>query len=366
MLRLVLMVLWLLFGFISGAKAIDPAQINGVWTGTFSGPYEETMFLDVFYWEGDYLYTMGDVFCGSDESSIRFKKTGDSSFSLDSSVYCYGLTVASGTLSFSGSHVSIHIQFEWEGRYYDVTGNGYKVQDERIPLNSSRQVSGSEDSLKVFSIEVPSNTSYLEITTYGGTGDSDLYVIYSKPPYYLHSSEDDYTDEYIYIDYPAEGTWYIVVYGFESYRDVTLNVYAASDTFQSSPTPAPPIETGPFADIMLDYWDDYSIFSYYDRPLITLSLEPQNYNGRPADWWLILASHSGFKYFDLSSMSFKDGFKVTYQGNLIPLDFIDLIKLNLRSLPPDDYILYFGVDLNQNGQLDIDSLIYDYVIFSVM
>jgi len=355
-----LVIFWL---YLCGvAEALDSTKINGVWTGTIHGPYEEAEFLDVFYLEGDYLYTLGNSICGYTENYIRYKRIENQIFSLEEPFDCYGITFLSGTISFSGSdQVSIYMELEEDDLSVKITGNGNKLQDERVPLNSYREIAGAEDSVKVFSIEVPPNVSFLEVQTYGGSGDNDLYVVYHKPPYYFESSEGDYTDEYIYIDNPSEGIWYIIVYGFESYRNVTLDIYA--DYSQASPTPISPPVSKPLADIMLDYSDTYLAYSSSDAPLITLYLEPQDYNGYPADWWLILGTHSGIKYFDLASMSFKEGLKVTYQGNLFPIYFFDLTKID--SLPPGDYVIYFGVDLNQNGQLDINSLIYDFIIFSV-
>jgi hypothetical protein len=67
----------------------------------------------------------------------------------------------------------------------------------------------------------------MEVVTYGGTGDSDLYVRQGDLPtdrlYDARSAGED-TAERIAVDRPRRGNWYILVRGFREYKGVTLAV----------------------------------------------------------------------------------------------------------------------------------------------
>src|SRR6056297_1219850 len=89
-----------------------------------------------------------------------------------------------------------------------------------------RNLSGSEGSTQTFMLEVDDQEE-LRITTSGGRGDVDLYLRRNRPP---ASGEYDYysnnygTSEEIVVSNPADGRWYLTVYGYESYRDVDIEV----------------------------------------------------------------------------------------------------------------------------------------------
>lgn len=75
----------------------------------------------------------------------------------------------------------------------------------------------------------------------------------------------------------------------------------------------------------------------------------------PADWWILMADGSEISSFDLGTSAFKLGIEPTFQGELT-----DLAKAAhwLLDVPPPskDVTIIFGVDRNQNGQLDVESL----------
>ncbi|WP_444893573.1 S8 family peptidase [Microbulbifer sp. TRSA001] len=86
-------------------------------------------------------------------------------------------------------------------------------------------LSGSAGNWQSFTIDVEAGASALNIQMSGGTGDADLYVRYGSSPTsrqfdcrpYLWGNDEECT-----FSSPASGTWYIRVYGYESYSGVTL------------------------------------------------------------------------------------------------------------------------------------------------
>jgi len=99
-----------------------------------------------------------------------------------------------------------------------------------VPVTGICGVIGSR---AYYAIEVPEGQDYLEIDTCGGAGDVDLYVKRGDKP-----TCDDYdaqsatagADESVHIDSPESGTWYILLYGYSDYDDVSLTAaYGTSD-----------------------------------------------------------------------------------------------------------------------------------------
>jgi len=85
---------------------------------------------------------------------------------------------------------------------------------------------------------------------------------------------------------------------------------------------------------------------------LTVELEPQEDNGRDADWWLFAEISGSYFYYDLSA-GWVPGFRVTAQaplGHLPPLNVF-----SLGGLPAGIYNVTFGVDLNVNGRLGDDA-----------
>ena len=97
---------------------------------------------------------------------------------------------------------------------------------------------------------------------------------------------------------------------------------------------------------------------------ITVSLNPGSYDAQNADWWVVeLTPSSTYNHFDLSTVSMVQGLLPTYQGALFSLDTTQL--LNSPNLTVGTHIFYFGVDLNMNGSLDMNSIYYDSVGITV-
>lgn len=97
----------------------------------------------------------------------------------------------------------------------DALDNGDRVDD----------LEGRRGSSRSFRIRVPDGADELEIRTSGGRGDVDLYVRHGGEASryrYDERSEGSDTNEVIRVRRPAEGWWYITLYGYNAYRDVEL------------------------------------------------------------------------------------------------------------------------------------------------
>ena len=94
-------------------------------------------------------------------------------------------------------------------------GNGVPVTD----------LVGAQGSERFFSIELPSGATDLEISISGGSGDADLYVRFGSLPTlelfdcrpYLVGNNESCT-----FAAPDEGTYFVMLHGFEAYAGVTL------------------------------------------------------------------------------------------------------------------------------------------------
>jgi len=97
---------------------------------------------------------------------------------------------------------------------------------------------------------------------------------------------------------------------------------------------------------------------------VTVSLNPGSYDAQNADWWLVESTPSDtFNYYNLSTGSMVPGLLPTHQGPLFNLGTTQL--LNSSDLTVGAHTFYFGVDLNMNGLLDMNSLWYDSVNVNV-
>ena len=105
----------------------------------------------------------------------------------------------------------------------DPTGPSGTLITSGTPVTN---ISGAEDSQKVYRIAVPAGAGQLSVVTSGGTGDADIYVRRGQPPTALSVddcvSDDISNEESCVIASPASGDWYIMIVGFEAYSGLTL------------------------------------------------------------------------------------------------------------------------------------------------
>ena len=116
----------------------------------------------------------------------------------------------------------------------------------------------------------------------------------------------------------------------------------------------------PISDIKANGHDGSITVSPTTAVSITVSLNAGSFAGQNADWWVVEKTPSGtWNHFDLNTGSMVPGLLPTYQGPLFNLGTTQLF--NSSGLTVGSYTFYFGVDLNMNGSLDMDSIYYDGV-----
>ncbi len=86
-------------------------------------------------------------------------------------------------------------------------------------------LAGRRDSWLYFRIDVPGSQDVLEIKSFGGSGDADLYVRFGDLPdantFDAHPRVGG-NDQEVRIEDPQTGSWYIGVYGYLDYSDLAL------------------------------------------------------------------------------------------------------------------------------------------------
>ncbi|MCL5279681.1 MAG: PPC domain-containing protein [Planctomycetes bacterium] len=98
-------------------------------------------------------------------------------------------------------------------------------------------ISGGHNSDRLYYIDVPAGQNSLEVNTWDGTGDVDVYVKFGSAPSEFDYDDDAYgigTEQAASISSPAAGRWYIVLHTSYHYNDVSLRaVYGTSGPAES-------------------------------------------------------------------------------------------------------------------------------------
>lgn len=95
---------------------------------------------------------------------------------------------------------------------------------------------------------------------------------------------------------------------------------------------------------------------------VTIEISSGIYTDVPADWWILTEVSDNWYYYDLDS-GFTPGFAVSYQGGLQSLSSYEVLRMS--NLPCGTYTFFFGIDLDVNGQPDMNTLVYEAVTVSV-
>ncbi len=101
-------------------------------------------------------------------------------------------------------------------------GDGVTELSNGVPVTN---LSGAQGSDTFYKIVVPASQSTLEIKTYSGSGDCDLYVRFGAQP---TTSTYDYrpylsgNNETVTVSNPQAGTWYIMLHGYASFSGMSL------------------------------------------------------------------------------------------------------------------------------------------------
>lgn len=127
-----------------------------------------------------------------------------------------------GYSSFSGVTLSVNYDNDDDG---GNTGGGGVVEGLSASTSSWTQA---------YTVTVPNGMSSLDVDISGSNGDADLYVYYnSEPTSTVSSSVSTSTrcvpwiggsNESCSFSNPSAGTWYVRVYGYSTFSDVTLEV----------------------------------------------------------------------------------------------------------------------------------------------
>ncbi len=86
-------------------------------------------------------------------------------------------------------------------------------------------LSGAEGSRRFYQITVPAGATSLSVTTSGGSGDADLYVLFNVLPSSGNAdcaSESEANNESCIIASPSAGVWYVLLEGWSAYAGLTL------------------------------------------------------------------------------------------------------------------------------------------------
>lgn len=110
----------------------------------------------------------------------------------------------------------------------NISGVGSNVVPPSITWlsnNAAIKASGAQGTFVYYAIEVPEGQSMLIIELYGGTGDGDLFIRHGNLP---TESIWDYrpylggNNERVVLTTPAAGVYYIMLHGYDSYRNASL------------------------------------------------------------------------------------------------------------------------------------------------
>jgi serine protease len=96
------------------------------------------------------------------------------------------------------------------------------VLSKDVPVTGITEAAGAST---VFTFTVPVGATSMTVRTYGGTGDSDLYLRLGSAPTtsnYLRKSDGSTTTENITITSPVAGTYYVMVSGYATSSGVSL------------------------------------------------------------------------------------------------------------------------------------------------
>jgi hypothetical protein len=119
------------------------------------------------------------------------------------------------------------------GNNSSSTGNSSAGTNDGIIMLTDGQVrtaSGTQGARQIYSILVPEGTKYLQVKTWGGSGDVDIGVRHGHLPSTFDNdcdSNEDGVEEYCEIVDPEGGIWYIELHAYTAYSGVSLRANLA-------------------------------------------------------------------------------------------------------------------------------------------
>lgn len=129
---------------------------------------------------------------------------------------------------YPGMYARVSSFVTWIDSYVDTAAPPDPADPTDPPATAGideKGLGGNKGAWRDFTIEIPSGTTKLVAKMSGGSGDADLYVRHNALPTtgsfdcrpYLKGNEESCT-----IQNPKAGTWYVSLYGYASYSNVSL------------------------------------------------------------------------------------------------------------------------------------------------
>ena len=118
----------------------------------------------------------------------------------------------------------------------------------------------------------------------------------------------------------------------------------------ASNDPGPSMDLKPI--IGIDVANAPSLVMQNSTISLTLRIRPKNYIGVKCDWWIIHATPSEIRYFDLTTMAFQSGLQQSFQGGLFAFEGVQL-PVTLHEA--GEHLFYFCVDTLADGILNIEN-----------
>ncbi len=103
-----------------------------------------------------------------------------------------------------------------------LLGNINQLQNNVTISNLSATLRSSQQ----YFIDVPENALSLQCNTWGGVGDSDLYMRYGVTPsdtVWDYDSNNYGNSDAITISAPQNGKWYVRCYGYQAFSGLNIN-----------------------------------------------------------------------------------------------------------------------------------------------
>ena len=185
---------------------------------------------------------------------------------------------------------------------------------------------------------------------------------------FIGSSDDDYVSAialsrcgHVYVagqtrysDFPTTPGAYDETFNYGAYTDSNIFVSKLDSKLSKDII---------VSDIKANGSDGPITITSNDNLSITIVIYPNGFLGDNADWWLVAVTPFGLYHYQSESNSWAPDLTYSHQGPLFNLGEFEV--LNIADLPFGSYTVYFGVDMDMNGILDMDQAYYDSVTVNV-
>lgn len=119
------------------------------------------------------------------------------------------------------NNVTVQARFEAPDNGGEPEPGGAELEN-GVPVTD---IAGAANSEQFWTIDVPAGTTTLDVVMGGGTGDADLFVNHGTPPTASTYECRPYqfgNEESCSFSNPAEGTWHIMIRGYQDFTGVSL------------------------------------------------------------------------------------------------------------------------------------------------